>query len=49
MLAYRDGFLIDAVNTNFHQQHCFIKYISDRRTLVHFLENTIDFYSFTMD
>lgn len=49
MLAFKNGFVIDAVNTNFHKKNCFIKYVTSSRTIIHFLESTIDIYRFEMD
>lgn len=48
LIAFKNGFVIDAVSTNIHQPSYFIKYVSSRKTLFHFLDNVIDIYSLAM-
>lgn len=48
LIAFKNGFVIDAVSTNIHQPSYFIKYLSSTKTLFHFLDNVIDIYSLSM-
>ena len=48
LIAFKNGFVIDAVSTNHHQPSYFIRYVPSQRTLFHFLESFIDIYSLAM-
>jgi hypothetical protein len=48
LIAFKNGFVIDAVSTNIHQPSYFIKYVPSRKTLFHFLDSVIDIYALAM-
>lgn len=48
LIAFKNGFVIDAVSTNIHQPSYFIKYVPNKKTLFHFLDNVIDIYNLSM-
>lgn len=48
MIAFKNGFVIDAISTNIHHPSCFIKYVPDSKTLFHFLDENVDVYYLNM-
>lgn len=49
LMAFKNGYIIDAVNTNIRQQNYFIKYVPASKRLFHFLDKVIDVYDVSMD